>query len=420
MDIARPDLTRKKRRRQILFLVVTVALLALVTAAVSRLKPALPLVDASIFTDTVKRGEMLREVRGNGTLVPEEIRWVTATTPGRVERILLLPGVTVKSNTVLVELSNPELEHSAFEVESQWHAAEAQLERLKVQLESERLTQQSLIASLKLDLTQARLEAAADADLLKDGLVPELGAKRSQARAEELAGRHELEQARLEITGKSRQAQIRVQEAEVEKLRKQSLLKARQVEALKVTAGIDGVLQRIGSDRPLQVGQQVGAGSAIALVANPAKLKAEIKIPETQTRDIQHDQIAMIDTRNGIVSGRVVRIDPMVQNGTVTVDVALEGPLPRGARPDLTVDGTITLERLENVAYVGRPVNSQAESLVKLFKVIDGGNRAARVQVKFGRSSVSSIEVLEGLEVGAEIILNDMSQWDSFNEVRLK
>ncbi|MCI0541420.1 MAG: HlyD family efflux transporter periplasmic adaptor subunit [Verrucomicrobiales bacterium] len=378
------------------------------------------MVEAAIFTDTVKRGEMLREVRGNGSLVPEEIRWVTATTPGRVEQILLLPGVTVKADTILVELSNPELEQTAFEVESQWHATEAQLERLKVQLESERLTQQSLIASLKSDLIQAKLEAEADANLLRDDLVPELAAKRSQARADELVARHELENARLEIAAKSRQAQVRVQEAEVEKLRKQYQLKLRQVEALKVRAGIDGVLQRIGNERALQVGQQIGAGASIALVANPAKLKAEIKIAETQARDVQHGQVAMIDTRNGVIPGRVVRIDPGVQNSTVTVDVELEGPLPKGARPDLSVDGTVTLERLNDVAYVGRPVNGQPDSLVKLFRVVEGGKIANRVQVKLGRSSVSSIEVIEGLEVGDQIILSDMSQWDSHEQVRLK
>ena len=420
MDIARPDIRRKRRRRQILVIVVVVVVLVFVTLGLSRLEPALPTIDGPAFTDTVKRGEMLCEVRGNGTLVPEEIRWITATSPGRVEKILLLPGVTVEPNTVLVELSNPELEQETFESESQWHAAEAQLEKLKVQLDSERLTQQSLIASLKSDLAQATIEAEADEDLLKDGLVPTLVAKRTRSRANELKDRYELEQERLTISAKSTGAQLRVQEAEVERLRKQWELKKRQMEALKVRAGIPGVLQRLGDERLLQVGQQVLAGATIARIANPAKLKAEIKVAETQARDIQFDQRAIIDTRNGTVQGHVVRIDPAAVNGTVTVDVALDAPPPRGARPDLSVDGTITLEHLADVLHVGRPVNGQAESLVGLFKIVDAGRRAVRVQVKLGRTSVSIAEVKEGLVEGDQIILSDMSQYDAHEQVRLK
>ena len=420
MDIARPDIRRKKRRRQILLIVVGAIALVLVTVGLSRLGPALPTIDGPAFTDTVKRGEMLCEVRGNGTLVPEEIRWITATSPGRVEKILLLPGVTVEPDTILVELSNPELEQATFEVESQWHAAEAQLEKLKVQLDSERLTQQSLIASLKSDLAQARIEAEADEDLLKDGLVPALVAKRTRSRANELRDRHELEQERLKISAKSTLAQLRVQDAEVERLRKQWELKKRQMEALKVRAGIPGVLQRLGDERPLQVGQQVLIGATLARIANPAKLKAEIRVAETQARDIQFDQRAVIDTRNGTVPGHVVRIDPAAVNGTVTIDIALDAPPPRGARPDLGVDGTITLEHLADVLHVGRPVNGRAESLVGLFKVVDGGRRALRVPVKLGRTSVSLVEVKEGLEVGDQIILSDMSQYDGHEQVRLK
>ncbi|MCI0533977.1 MAG: HlyD family efflux transporter periplasmic adaptor subunit [Verrucomicrobiales bacterium] len=420
MDISRPDISRRKRRRRILISIAGAVLLGLITLGLSQLKPALPSVDGAAFTGTVKRGEMLCEVRGNGTLVPEEIRWMTATSPGRVEKILLLPGVTVEPDTVLVELSNPELEQETFEAESQWHAAEAQLERLKVQLDSERLTQQSLIASLKSDMAQASIEAEADEDLLKDGLVPALAAKRTRSRANELKDRHTLEQERLTISKKSTLAQLRVQDAEVERLRKQWELRKRQMEALKVRAGIPGVLQRLGDERPLQVGQQVLAGATIARIANPAKLKAEIRVAETQARDIQFDQRAVIDTRNGTVPGHVVRIDPAAVNGTVTIDIALDAPPPRGARPDLSVDGTITLEHLENVLYVGRPVNGQADSLLGLFKVVDGGRRAVRVQVKLGRTSVSNVEVKEGLEEGDQIILSDMSQYDGHEQVRLK
>ena len=420
MDIARPDIRRKKRRRQILLIVVGAIALVLVTVGLSRLGPALPTIDGPAFTDTVKRGEMLCEVRGNGTLVPEEIRWITATSPGRVEKILLLPGVTVELDTILVELSNPELEQATFEAESQWHAAEAQLEKLKVQLDSERLTQQSLIASLKSDLAQARIEAEADEDLLKDGLVPALVAKRTRSRANELRDRHELEQERLKISAKSTLAQLRVQDAEVERLRKQWELKKRQMEALKVRAGIPGVLQRLGDERPLQVGQQVLIGATLARIANPAKLKAEIRVAETQARDIQFDQRAVIDTRNGTVPGHVVRIDPAAVNGTVTIDIALDAPPPRGARPDLGVDGTITLEHLADVLHVGRPVNGQADSLVGLFKIVDGGRRAVRVQAKLGRTSVSRVEVKEGLAEGDQIILSDMSQYDGHEQVRLR
>ena len=420
MDIARPDIRRKKRRRQIFLIAAGIITLVLVTLGLSRLGPALPTIEGPAFTDTVKRGEMLCEVRGNGTLVPEEIRWITATSPGRVEKILLLPGVTVEPDTILVELSNPELEQATFEAESQWHAAEAQLEKLKVQLDSERMTQQSLIASLKSDLAQAKIEAEADEDLLKDGLVPSLAAKRTRSRANELQDRHELEQERLKISGKSTLAQLRVQEAEVERLRKQWELKKRQMEALKVRAGIPGVLQRLGDERPLQVGQQVLIGATLARIANPAKLKAEIRVAETQARDIQFDQRAIIDTRNGTVPGHVVRIDPAAVNGTVTVDIALDAPPPRGARPDLGVDGTITLEHLTDVLHVGRPVNGQAESLVGLFKIVDAGKRAVRVQVKLGRTSVSKVEVKEGLAEGDQIILSDMSQYDGHEQVRLK
>jgi HlyD family secretion protein len=420
MDIARPDIARQKRRRQTLAVVAGLAALALITVGLSQLKPALPTMDAPAFIATVKRGEMLREVRGNGTLVPEEIRWITATSAGRVENILLLPGVTVQADTVLVELSNPELEQATFEAESQWHAGEAQLERLKVQLDSDRLTQRSVIASLQLDLAQATIEAAADEELRKAGLIPELTAKRTRSKADELQNRHELEQERLTMSARSTSAQLRVQEAEVERLRKQYELRQRQLAALKVRAGIAGVLQRLGDERPLQVGQQLAVGANIARIANPEKLKAEIKIAETQARDIQFDQRALIDTRNGTVVGHVVRIDPAVQNGTVTVDVKLDAPLPRGARPDLSVDGTITLERLEDVLYVGRPVNGQAESQVGLFKVVDAGKRAVRVPVKLGRASVTSIEITHGLEVGDQIILSDMSQYDSHEQVRLK
>jgi len=420
MDIARPDIFLKKRRRRILFAISSLAVLAIVTVGLSRLKPAVPSVDSPVYSDTVKRGPMLREVRGNGALVPEEIRWLTATSPGRVENILLLAGVTVKADTVLVELSNPELEQAAFDAESLLEAGAAQLEKLHVQLESEHLTQESVVASLKSDWAQARLEAEADESLRKDGLVANLTAKRSRSKADDLETRYQLEQKRLEISAKSAHAQRLVQEAELSKLRKQDQLKKQQVAALKVRAGFDGVLQKVGDVTPLQVGQQVLAGANIARIANPNKLKAEIKIAETQAKDIQHGQAAEVDTRNGKIPGHVVRIDPSVQNGTVTVDVALDGPLPKGARPDLSVDATITLEKLDDVLFVGRPVNGQPDSKVSLFKLTDGGREAVRIPVQLGRSSVSSIEILDGLQAGDQVILSDMSQWDAHDRLKLK
>jgi HlyD family secretion protein len=420
VDIARPDIAKKKRRRRIFALAFGLVAVAAVSIGLSRLDPALPTVDSPVFTDTVKRGPMLREVRGSGTLVPEEVFWVTALSPGHIENILLLPGVTVTADTVLFELSNPEVEQAAFDAEAQVEAAEAQADKLKVQLESDRLTLEATVASLKSDLAQAAIEAEADEALRKEGLVPGLTAKHSRAKADELKLRYEIEQKRLVISDKSAAAQIKAQQAEVSKFRKQHLLKVRQVEALKVRAGVSGVLQRLGDDRPLQVGQQVLAGASIARIANQEKLKAEIRVAESQARDIQANQIAEIDTRNGVVIGHVVRVDPAVQNGTVTVDIQPDAPLPRGARPDLSVDGTITLEKLENALYVGRPANAQPETLVTLFKLADAGKTAVRTRVRFGRSSVSNIEILEGLQVGDQIILSGMEQWDSHERVRLK
>ena len=420
LDIARPDIARKKKRKRILFGVCGVVALALITLALSQLEPAAPTVDkATIWMDTVKRGPMLREVRGNGTLVPEEIRWVTATSAGRIERLPLLPGVTVTADTVLLELSNPELKQAAFDAESALQAARAQMDKLSIQLQSDRLAQESVIANLKSEFTLAQIEAEADEKLRQDGLVPELAAKRSRANADELKTRHELEVKRLEIADQAARVQLASQTNEVINLSRQLELKQQQVAALKVRAGVNGVLQRLGDEQPLRIGQQLGAGATIARIANPSRLKAEIKIAETQAKDIQHGQRAVIDTRNGVIPGHVTRIDPAVQNGTVTVDVALDGELPKGARPDLSVDGTITLEHLDDVLYVGRPVNGQTGSKISLFKVTDGGRGAVRVPVQLGRSSVSTVEIKEGLQIGDQVILSDMSQWDTQDRIRL-
>jgi HlyD family secretion protein len=396
--------------------------LALVTLGLSRLQPAAPRVDKStIWVDTVKRGEMLRQVRGNGLLVPEDIRWIPTVNAGRVEQILVLPGAAVKADTVLVELSNPEVEQAAFDTEWQLKGAEAETANLRVQLETQKLTQRAAVAVARGNCSTARSNLEIDEDLAKTGLVPTLTLKQSRAKADELTKLLEIEEERLAISADAAKAQLTVQEAKVAQLRAQLEMKRHQSEALKVRAGMDGVLQRLGdATNPLQIGQQLATGALVARVANPAKLKATIKIVETQARDVQLEQPAEIDTRNGVISGRVVRIDPAVENGTVAVDIALDGPLPKGSRPDLSVDGTIQLERLENVIYVGRPVQGQPGSKVGIFKLVDSGHGAVRVPVNLGRSSVSTIEIVQGLLVGDQVILSDMSQWDTHKRVRLE
>ncbi|HTI99870.1 MAG TPA: HlyD family efflux transporter periplasmic adaptor subunit, partial [Dongiaceae bacterium] len=398
------------------------ALLGVVTVGLAQLKPAAPLVAKSaVWLDTVKRGEMLRQVRGAGTLVPEDIRWIPAVNAGRVERIAVLPGTAVKADTILVVLSNPELEQAAFEAESQVKGAKAELTNLRVQLESQQLTQRAAVATAEANYTSAKLDYDANAELGASGLVASLTVKQSRTKAEQLATLLEIEKDRLKMGTNAAMAQVTSQQEKIAQLEAGYELKHRQLEALQVRAGVDGVLQRLGDgDGSLQVGQQLAAGTPVARVANPTRLKAEIKIAETQAKDIQLGQPAEIDTRNGIVPGRVTRIDPAVQNGTVSVDVALTGTLPHGARPDLSVDGTIQLERLEDVLYVGRPVQGQPDSTLGLFKVVADGREAMRVPVKLGRCSVSTVEIVSGLQAGEKVVLSDMSQWDAFDRVRLE
>jgi HlyD family secretion protein len=420
MDIARPEAAKARRRRRLIYSALSLGVLVAITLGLTRLKPAAPTVDrAQVWSDTVKRGKMLRQVRGNGALVPEEIHWIPATTPGRIERIRVLPGAQVKAETVLVELTNPEVEQATVDAEWQLKAAEADFNKLKVQQESERLNQSAQAAQLNSEYLVAKVDAEADAKLETEKLVARLTALRSRTKAEQLALRCELEQRRIAILEQNHQAQLAAQQAELERLRALLALKRKHLAELTVRAGINGVLQRLGEHGQLQVGQQLAAGANIARVADPAKLKAEIKVVETQAKDIAHDQKAVIDTRNGTVPGRVVRIDPAVQNGTVTVDISLDGPLPKGARPDLTVEGVIEIELLPDVLYVGRPVQGQPESTVGLFKLDAAGREARRVLVMLGRSSVSTIEILDGLREGDRVILSDMSQWDAHNRVRL-
>lgn len=416
MDIPRASAAASRRRKRIALAAAAITAAVLITFGLSRLEPAAPRVDrATVWIDTVKRGSLLRQVRGAGTLVPEEIKWIPATTEGRVERRLALPGTKVEPDTIILELSNPELELAASEAASELSAAEAELRNLQVQLQSQLLTQQATTASVEAEYKQAKLQADADAELAESGLIADITLKISQVRVQELGARLEIERERLEISAEASEAQLAVQEARVNRLRGTYELRRDQVDALHVRAGATGVLQQV----PVQVGEQVSPGTNLARVSDPKRLKAEVRIAETQARDVQIGQRAEIDTRNGIIPGRVSRIDPAVQNGTVTVDVALEGDLPRGARPDLSIDGTIELEHLENVLYVGRPAFGQERSTVGLFKLQDGGATAVRVRVKLGRSSVNSIEILEGLDESDQVVLSDMSAWDAYDRVRL-
>ena len=417
-----PALRRKRQRGRWFSGIAAVLVLALATLGLARLKPAAPLVEKSvIWTDTVKRGEMLRQVRGNGTLVPQDVRWIPTVSAGRLERILVLPGAAVNPDTVLVELSNPQLEQDTSEAQSQLKGAQADLANLRVQLNSQKLTQQAAVATAQANYTTAKAESDINEELAKSGLIAPITAKESKARTEELSKLLEIERARLDMCDDAAKAQLDAQAERIAQLGGSLELKRRQLEGLKIRAGMEGVLQRLGDPAStLQAGQQLSAGALVARVASQTKLKAAIRIPETQARDIQLDQRADIDTRNGVIPGHVIRIDPAVENGAVLVDVALDGPLPKGARPDLTVDGTIQLERLDNILYVGRPVQAQPDSTAELFKLVDNGRAAVRVTVKLGRSSVSTIEISDGLQPGDQIILSDMSQWDRQSKVRLQ
>ena len=419
MDIQRPAaVAQQKKRKRILIGVAAVLAVAGVSVALARLKPAAPTVERStVWVDTVKRGAMLRQVRGLGTLVPvdEARRWLPSATQGRVERIILRPGAQVTADTVILELADPQLQQQKLEAETQLRAAEADLASLRARLDTERLNQKSAAATVESDYEQARLEREVNEDLAKDGLVSNLVLKQSTVRAESLRTRANLEKERITVTEESVRAQILAQQARVDQLRTLYALRAQQVDQLRVRAGMSGVLEQV----PVEVGQQVAPGTNVARVADPNRLKAELRIAETQARDLAIGQVASVDTRNGIIPGKVVRIDPAAQNGTVTVDVELTGELPRGARPDLSVDGTVELERLDNVLYVGRPAFGQENSAVGLFR-LDASGEAARTQVQLGRSSVNTIEIKGGAKEGDQLVLSDMSAWDAFDRVRLR
>lgn len=416
MDVPRPQALRQKRIRRAIYGGAAVILVTAATIGLSKLKMAAPSVDAgTVWRDTVKRGSMLRDVRGLGTLTPVEIRWIPAATDGKVDQRLVLPGTDVKADTILVKMSNPELEQSAVDAEYQLKAAHADYDSLKVKLETTLLDQRSVAATVGADYRQAKLQAEVDQKLDESGLISNLTVQLDRVKADSLSTRNDIEQKRLSTDAESEKAQLAAQQAKIDQLRALYELKHSQVDLLNVRAGLDGVLQLL----PVEVGQRVTAGTNIARVSQPRNLKAEVKIAETQVKDVRRFQKCSIDTHNGIIPGHVDRIDPSSVNGTVTVDCALDGALPEGAYPDLSVDGTIELERLENVLYVGRPTFGQPESTITLFKVIDRGKEAVRVPVKLGRSSVNTIEIRDGLNVGDEVILSDMSRWDSFDRIQL-
>lgn len=417
MDIPRPDQSKAKRKKRIIYISATVIALAGITVLLARLKPAAPTVDRNlVWIGDVKRGEMLREVRGLGTLVPEDITWIAARTQGRVDKIVLRPGAKVTPESVILLLSNPDVVRTATDADSQLKAAEAEYANLKVQLQSGVLAAESTAASAKANFEQAKLRAQVNEQLFKDGLVSPLELRLSNVTAEQAETQNTIEQKRYTFTKESIAPQLAVKAAEVDRLRDQAKLRHDELDALTVRAGMVGVLQLL----PVDVGQQVQPGTNLARVADPHRLKAEVRIAETQARDIQIGQAAQIDTRNGIVAGVVQRIDPSVQNGTVTVDVHITGDLSHtGARPDLSVDGTIELERLTNVVYVGRPAFGQEHSTVGIFKLDPDGSYANRVQVQLGRSSVNTIEIVSGLVPGDRVILSDMSQWDANDRIKL-
>ena len=418
MDIKRPGKSKLKRRiRTGILVVIGLAAVGGITFVLAKLKPAAPTLDRSTAViDTVKRGQMLREVHGNGTLVPQVTRWVPAPADGRVEKILVQAGVEVGANTVIVELSNPQMEQQALDADFQVKAAQADQESLRVRLESENMTQQSAIATINAEYSQAKIQLDTDEVLAKQGLVAELLLKISRVKVQDLANRLKVEQQRLAISGKATKAQINAQESRIQQLRALAKLKKDQVDALKVRSGTNGVLQVVA----VQEGQQVAPGVNIALVADPASLKAELKIAETQIKDVRIGQPVAVDTRNGIIQGRVSRIDPAAREGTFVVDAELTGPFPGSARPDLSVDGTIELERLNDVLHVGRPAFGQGQQTVGMFRLTPDGQEAVRIQVALGRSSVSTIEIVSGLKEGDQVILSDTSTMDSYNRIRIR
>jgi HlyD family secretion protein len=416
MDVARPQsVARNKKIKRIVVAALVLIAAAGVTLGLSRMKPAAPSVDrATVWIDTVKRGELLMQRRGIGTLVPEEVRWIPATSDGIIEVRRVRAGDVVKPDTVLLVMSNPDVQQRTTDAELQLKGAEADLASLRATLQNELLNQQALQLNTEAEYNKAKLDYEANQELAKDGLIADLILRKSQVTAQELESKVETEKKKIDGMTKSAEARIGAQLARVDQLRVSYELRRKQLDELNVRAGIAGVVQQV----PVEAGMRVAPGTILAKIAEPGRLKAELQIAETQVKDVAPGQPASIDTRNGIIPGQVIRIDPAAVNGTVKVDVQLDGEYPKGARPDLSVDGTIDIERLANVLYVGRPAYGQAESTVGIFKLMPNGE-ANRIQVKLGRSSVNQIEIVEGLREGDQVILSDMSAWDSYDRVRL-
>ncbi len=414
MDIPRPP--ARRGRRKLLYGVAVLAGVVAATLGLRGLQPAAPQVDrAAVWVDSVRQGPLVIEVRGPGTLVPEHVRYISAVTAGRVERRLAEPGQEVTAETVLLELSNPDVQLEALESERQLTAAQADRVNLKASLQSQLLNQEAVVAAARAGYLDARRTAEASAELAKRELISAIEASRASDRVQELDTRYRVEEQRLAVMRAAADSQVALQEAQVARLGAVAEFQRGRVRSMVVRAGAGGVLREL----PLEVGQWAQSGATLARLVEPGRLKAVLRVPEIQAKDVALGQPASIDTRNGVVEGHVARIDPAVQNGTVTVDVALGGELPRGARPDLSVDGTIQVERLEDVLHVGRPAYGQANSTVGLFKLVEGGSEAVRVNVRLGRTSVNTVEILGGLAPGEQVIISDMSRWDAYERVRV-
>ncbi|HEY5087413.1 MAG TPA: HlyD family efflux transporter periplasmic adaptor subunit [Gemmatimonadaceae bacterium] len=419
MDIPRE---RAPNRRRYIYGAVGLVAVVAVIIGVASLKPAAPGIDrSSVVIDSVRRGDMVIDVRGPGSLVPEQIRWVSAVTAGRVDRIDVRPGATVTDTTTLLELSNPDVQLEALSAQQQLSAAEAALVTLRIGLSTQKLAQEGVVATTTSDYNDAIRNATAFDELekkgfLAKGLLAPMDVSKAKDKAVELKARMSIEQQRLDVMSQSVAQQMELQKAQVDKLRDIAQFQQNRIASMQVRAGAAGQVTELS----LEPGQYVLPGTNLAKVAQPGRLKAVLHIPETQAKDIQIGQVASIDTRNGLIPGHVIRIDPGAVNGTVEVDVGLDGALPKGARPDLSVDGTIELDRLRNVLYVGRPAYGEPESTVGLFKLTNGGKEAQRVNVKLGRASVNMVEIVQGLSAGDKIITSDMSGSDTQNRVRLQ
>lgn len=414
MDIVRTTGKNTNRRRLVAGGAIVLAVI-IATVAFARLKPAAPALSRSaIVIDTVQSGPLTREVRGGGVLVPEEVRWIAAATDARVERVLAQPGTAVHANDLLIELTDPQQQQSARDAEWQLRAAMAAYEAARAELESDRLDREAAAARVRAEAEQARLRAAADAELERQGLAAKITKQISQTTADELSKRVQFDEQRLRSMSDAQRARLAALQAAVEQRRAMFDLQKQQTESLHVRAGIDGVLQQVA----VQSGQRVNAGTVLARVAQPDRLKAEIRIAETQAKDLAIGQRAKIDTRNGIVRGHVARIDPAATNGSVVVDLAFDEPLPAGARPDLSVDATIELDRIPRAIFVARPVNAQEGATATLFRV--DGDEAHAVKVQLGRASADAIEVRSGLKPGDQVIVSDTTNYERFERLTVK